>query len=645
MATSKRTLTNVLNLTTNATQHPLSPASIQSSPPPLSSATLTEPRHQTKSYFDLKADSQHILAHSTSPSLLSSSPTPSNSQDQPSSSPGLALEPHRNKKPHILQPDPSSMLQSLAPHNYPKPSTNDTYVLADHLQGPAHLNTQSAHNTCSSELTACAIKTDQDRSKRRKGKMPTPSTNKGKSPDRLHISLSKEPHRMQTNHQLLSELSNAIDQPRSQSSNSRPPSPSSSHLVDHRIMSELMLTIIKELSSRLQQTKRELANSQVETRALRSLLVDSYSVGLGEIERCLVRSRVHAANPTSADASASSSPWAIDVPPNWNEINTIKSGLEDDSHPQSSHDRLNGLSDTLDLDDLREAMSDNPCYDTASLSSGQSRSILASPGSLASLAGLSKCGPRSQTKAKAHSVSSRLFNPGIGRSSKATKSTPSSVSPLLPPPAMIDGKHVKQPRLLLNNPTVNTKLHRRKDSVGSSRSGVSSQYNFSGVSAGGSWGFNGWRWSNPPNRLVTKDASTCGTDGEDDGDCASQRQHHPPTDHSDSLEVEAEAPKPGLDGGIQAEEGQGLCSSQTGVASASLPALPLSKLSAKQALNAQISKEGTSNRFFAHFFESVARRLVVSPEFSPLLQSYGLSKPSGLRADWSEYVNFFQEVC
>lgn len=288
---------------------------------------------------------------------------------------------------------------------------------------------------------------------------------KGKRP----VTLSAQPHLIASDAQLVRELAGNL------------PS-TSAHTLEHPMLSDLMLALIRALSSTLDTTQRDLSRSRRETHALRTLLLDGYSVGVGEIERCLVRStvpheKVHHEHPACA-------PWTLDLPP------TATRSRHSTDQPSA-----------LDLDDLREAMNDNPSYDTASLSS----SLIPSPSSLLSQA------PPQEPKPSATRLKS---------------------STLLPP----------HTRSSTSKPPKNSDKQKRKDSVGSS----SISNNSTGRST---WGFQGWKFTtNKPKSSQPPSTSTFGTD-EEEGERSNLATDESSSmiegSKSDTTDEEEDRPQPG----------------------------------------------------------------------------------------------------
>ncbi|OAV88294.1 hypothetical protein PTTG_29076 [Puccinia triticina 1-1 BBBD Race 1] len=231
------------------------------------------------------------------------------------------------------------------------------------------------------------------------------------------ISLSDQPHRIPTQNQLLHELSQTTNTP----------------------TELLLLALVRELSRRLSQAQDQLTHSQRETSSLRDLLSNTYAAGRGEIERCLLRARVPPKKPPTATA------WHLQL-----------------EHPLGP----SCPAAQLDLDDLREAMSDNPCFDTLSAEAGPSRSqLLTSPAA----------------RINQHTLPKKTTTILNG---KYRKSAP--IPPIRPTSS---ADHHQHP---------NPSLHKRTTSIASSLSALSS-------SAAGTrqppssnnnvWGLYGWKWN------------------------------------------------------------------------------------------------------------------------------------------------------
>ncbi|KAG0150152.1 hypothetical protein CROQUDRAFT_249070 [Cronartium quercuum f. sp. fusiforme G11] len=467
LSTNKKSMGLIpMSATTSiSVDHPLSPLPTTDQ----SKSNQLNSSQQTKSYFDLKAETDLII-NLNSDQNIQRPPTPSTSKfiNQISNSTQHIQKPIKNDHSE----DQSINAKSIVENDNPNSGEETTTVTnqTESIDNPK----RDKKGKCSSDNSSIN------------------STN-GKSAEKksVQIHLTNEPHRIKSNRQILRELKTTVNI----ESLSQPSSSNNHNYIkdENRIMSDLMLTIIRQLSSRLEQTKKELASSQAETQALKSLLVHSYSVGLGEIERCLVRSKVVTNNDPSS-SSESNKPWTLDIPNNWNRSkDQQQQRTSDEEHPTTIS--INHLSN-LDLEDLREAMYDNPSYETASLSSC-SRSHT-SPTSLIN-----------------NQLPSKTFNTNslksLSRSSSIKPTSARPPPPLLPPPPSKSSttKLFKKKSTIVPKTTEHHQ-HNRADSTSSNLSGVSSTqcYNPSTNSASGSWGFQGWKWTNKIDHHRTKIATS-----------------------------------------------------------------------------------------------------------------------------------------
>ncbi|PLW24109.1 hypothetical protein PCASD_06725 [Puccinia coronata f. sp. avenae] len=324
-----------------------------------------------------------------------------------------------------------------------------------------------------------------------------PNTNNSRSSSYHHhtpkqqtftISLSDQPHLIPTKTKLLTELKTATQQ------------------LDQNHLESLMLSLIRELSSKLNQSQHDLKTSQLELTGLKNLLINTYSVGSGEIERCLVRARVP--DQPSQDHHIPTQPTIIKPTSTWQlELNDYSPDQLSTSTTHSllfsSSSRGPSCSSTqLDLDDLREAMSDNPCFDTTTSSSScRSRSQLTSPASLNSHVPESPIPitTTSQPNKKTHSSASKLFSSSAILNGKYRKS-----APIPPVPPFSDHHHhhhnhhnhgIEELAAAAPRPSSSSStLHKRTASIGSSLSGVSSAPGHR-QPANNVWGLYGWKWN------------------------------------------------------------------------------------------------------------------------------------------------------
>ncbi|KAA1112349.1 hypothetical protein PGTUg99_019292 [Puccinia graminis f. sp. tritici] len=330
---------------------------------------------------------------------------------------------------------------------------------------------------------------------------------------KLKISLSDQPHLIPTKSQLLLELKK-VHNP-----DNLP------ELVDQNALNSLMLSLIRELSLKLNQTQEELKTSQLEINGLKDLLINTYSVGSGEIERCLVRARVPDP-PPKTDMNSKTSTSNIVKPSTWQ----VQLNDQHEEPPSTDNLHLNLSTSSsfssslgpscstaqLDLDDLREAMSDNPCFDTVSSSSCRSRSQLTSPASLDNHIPESplplNLTQSTKKKSNYHSPStSKLFHPSSILNGKYRKSAP--IPPILPPSSDHHDHHNYHQHQHQHQHhhhhhqsieeltaerrgtiTSSSTLHTRTTSIGSSLSGVSSAPG-TRQPPNNVWGLYGWKWN------------------------------------------------------------------------------------------------------------------------------------------------------
>ncbi|KAI8454085.1 hypothetical protein BY996DRAFT_2403831 [Phakopsora pachyrhizi] len=281
-----------------------------------------------------------------------------------------------------------------------------------------------------------------------------------------------------------------------------------------------MMGVIRELSSRLQTLQKDYNTTRLEANGLKSLLVDNYSVGPGEIDRCLVRSRCQneSSKESSTQVRSSGLRWEVEVN-DWEysqDLNTNCGNLSTGTSAALS----SGSANKLDLEDLREAMSENPYFEATSQSSCRSRSLVTSPGSATSPLPSSPGRALNHDVSRSGSSSIRLFNPTNILSSKYRKS---GNGPSLPSNvAATQGKDSNSS--LPTSPNHSTKNpHKRNPSVGSNLSAASSQNNGIGF-RNGNWGFYGWKWhkrGKPAGSLATSAAGDL--DGEEQLDCDEER--------------------------------------------------------------------------------------------------------------------------
>ncbi|KNF02672.1 hypothetical protein PSTG_03958 [Puccinia striiformis f. sp. tritici PST-78] len=318
----------------------------------------------------------------------------------------------------------------------------------------------------------------------------TTSENTQKIPSKiLKISLSDQPHLIPTKSQLLVELKKI------QNPGNLPGA------VDQNALNLIMLSLIRELSLQLNQTQEELRNSQLELNGLNNLLADTYSVGKGEIERCRLRARVpnqpqqpSSPDPTTTTTSCKKQAWHLEL---HDQVDCLIDNLNFSSTSSLGPSCSSGQ---LDLDDLREAMSDNPCFDTASSSSCPSRSQLTSPASQNShipespRPNTTTINTSSTAKKTYHPTSvSSLFNPTGILNGRYRKSAP--IPPILPPSSDHQYHDCHEESASEHRPIASSStLHKRTASIGSSLSGVSSVPS-NRLPPNNVWGLYGWKWN------------------------------------------------------------------------------------------------------------------------------------------------------
>lgn len=308
---------------------------------------------------------------------------------------------------------------------------------------------------------------------------------------KLTVSLSNQPHLIPTKSKLLLELENISNQqaPREQQ-------------ADHQNnLNSLMLSLIRELSSRLNQSQNDLRTSQLQLNGLKDLLTNTYSVGPGEIERCLVRARVPNEPQDSIlnQSQVMPPPWHLEL----NNYSVDHLSTPANSLPFSSSLGPSCSSTQLDLDDLREAMFDNPCFDTtASSSSCRSRSRLTSPVSLTGHileSPLPTTIPQAIRRNHPHPSASKLFNSAAILTGKYRKSAP--IPPVQPAPSSSSDHHhhdhnhsIEELAAVPGPSTSSSTPHKRTASIGRSFSGVSSGPG-TRLPPNNVWGLYGWKWN------------------------------------------------------------------------------------------------------------------------------------------------------